>query len=294
MEIKNFVKKDLDRELQKNFAVSLKDKDFASLCSKLKVEESEIVKHTSLLEDTVECLKKCKECKGIHECKSSLPGFVLYPKVIDKKIEFIYMPCKYKKEVNENVSYFDTPEVIKGASMKNIKATGSERIEVIKYMKELIDNYGVKPLKGIYLHGSFGSGKSYLMSALVNEISKKYKANAIIMYYPNLLKTLKSSFNDEYNSKLESITVTDILMIDDIGAERNSDWARDEILGPILQYRMDNNLLTIFTSNYKIEELEAHLKETKEGTDAVKARRIIERIKYLTKEIELTGKNMRI
>ena len=84
---------------------------------------------------------------------------------------------------------------------------------------------------------------------------------------------------------------SDILLIDDIGAENNSAWARDEVLGTILQYRMDNDLSTFFTSNFTIEELESVLSETSKGTDEIKARRIIERIKYLTIEEKLITKN---
>lgn len=36
----------------------------------------------------------------------------------------------------------------------------------------------------------------------------------------------------------------DVLLIDDIGAENNSPWSRDEVLGTILQYRMDSDLTT--------------------------------------------------
>ena len=85
----------------------------------------------------------------------------------------------------------------------------------------------------------------------------------------------------------------DILLIDDIGAENNSAWARDEVLGTILQYRMDNDLTTFFTSNFTIEELESILSETSKGTDEIKSRRIIERIKYLTIEEKLVSKNKR-
>ena len=177
--------------------------------------------------------------------------------------------------------------------MSDIKATGKERIDVIKYMKDLITNYEENKGKGLYLHGSFGSGKSYLMAALINELSSKYKKEAVIMYYPTLLKTLKSSFNDEFDMMLEKLHKCDILLIDDIGAERNTEWSRDEILSPILQYRMDNELLTFFTSNLNLEELESHLSKTSGVEDKVKGRRILERIKFLTKDIELTGKNMR-
>ena len=109
-----------------------------------------------------------------------------------------------------------------------------------------------------------------------------------------LLIKLKSSFDDDsYNDVLDEIMTSDVLLIDDIGAENNSSWSRDEILGTILQHRMDNNLTTFFTSNFTIDELETVLSETSKGTDIIKARRIIERIKYLTVEEKLISKNKR-
>lgn len=65
------------------------------------------------------------------------------------------------------------------------------------------------------------------------------------------------------------------------------------MLGPILQYRMQNHLPTFFTSNLTLEELETSLSITSSGVDKVKARRIIERIKQLTLPMELIGKNRR-
>ena len=82
----------------------------------------------------------------------------------------------------------------------------------------------------------------------------------------------------------------DILLIDDIGAETVTNFSRDEILGTILQYRMENNLATFITSNLNLEELEVHLSIVKNNTDKVKARRIIERIKYLTEDMEIDNK----
>ena len=69
--------------------------------------------------------------------------------------------------------------------------------------------------------------------------------------------------------------------------------ARDEVLSVILQYRMDNNLTTFFTSNYTIDELDKVLSETSKGIDEIKSRRIIERIKYLTIEEKLISKDKR-
>jgi len=85
----------------------------------------------------------------------------------------------------------------------------------------------------------------------------------------------------------------DILLLDDIGAEKVTEWGRDEIIGTILQTRMNNAMPTFFTSNLTISELEHHLSLTKDNEDLVKAKRLIERIKFLTEDIELLGNNYR-
>ena len=85
----------------------------------------------------------------------------------------------------------------------------------------------------------------------------------------------------------------DILLIDDIGAEKVTEWSRDEVLGTILQNRMNNHKTTFFTSNLTIKELEQHLSLVNNGVDFVKARRIIERIKQLTLDMELISENRR-
>ena len=73
-----------------------------------------------------------------------------------------------------------------------------------------------------------------------------------------------------------------------------TEWSRDEVLGTILQYRMQEGLTTFFTSNLTIDELESHFSISKEKVEKVKAKRIIERIKYLTTEIVMVSVNKRI
>ena len=164
-------------------------------------------------------------------------------------------------------------------------------IQMIK--KEFMEEYqkGNKP-KGLYLTGSFGSGKTYLIAALLNEMAKK-KVPSALVYYPEFLRSLKSSFQTDYNERFDYIKKAPLLLLDDIGAENESAWSRDEVLGPILQYRMQNHLPTFFTSNLTLKELETTFATTSSGVDKVKARRIIERMKQLTNTMELIGKNRR-
>ena len=164
---------------------------------------------------------------------------------------------------------------------------------IFKYFKEFIDDYlNKKQVKGLYLSGSFGSGKTYLIAALFNELAKKDISSALV-YYPELLRTLKSSFQTDYEEKFNYIKTVPLLLIDDIGAENTTSWSRDEVLGPILQYRMEEELPTFFTSNLTLKELEANLSTTSDGVSKVKAKRIVERIKQLTTSLELVSKNRR-
>ena len=91
----------------------------------------------------------------------------------------------------------------------------------------------------------------------------------------------------------EYIKKVPLLLLDDIGAENLTSWARDEIIGTLLQYRMDEKLPTFFTSNLDLKQLEEHFSTTNAGVDKLKARRIIERIRFLTKDFCLTSRNRR-
>ena len=68
---------------------------------------------------------------------------------------------------------------------------------------------------------------------------------------------------------------------------------RDEILGPIMQYRVDNELPMFVSSNRNMKELQKHLSETNNTVDEIKGRALIERFKFLMKEYELVDKDFR-
>ena len=285
-------------ELEKYFDEELKDDTFKKVVSKCKLPKEELIKYTSLFKDSACELKNCSTCKNILECKNSVTGHVYYPSVEQNNIIFSYVTCKYKKKLDkdnkykENIISFDMPREIMDASMKDIYTDDKNRLEAIKWLTSFIKKYeSGNNIKGLYLTGNFGCGKTYVVAATFNEIAKKGKKVAIV-YYPEFLRRLKESFSDDYKVIFDSVRKSDLLLLDDIGAETVTNWNRDEVLGTILQYRMQEKLPTFFTSNLTIKELEEHLI----GNDSdgkVKARRIIERIKYLTDNIEMIAENRR-
>ena len=284
----------VERELERNLQESLKNPEFCKLVKRVKLSKELTKKHNSELLDTVSELNNCSNCKGLFMCKNKLEGNVLYPSLDNDTLKFIYMPCKYQKElIKKEEEKKNALNELKNARMKDIDLSDKKRLKAIKWLKEFYDKYEiVNTLKGLYLHGSFGSGKTYLIAALFNELEIKKHANTEIVYFPELLRNMKEDFS-LVEDKLNYLQNVDILLIDDIGAENVTVWGRDEILGTILQYRMNNKLTTFFTSNLTIEELERHLSLAKGSEDTVKARRIIERIKQLTDDIEIVSENRR-
>ncbi|MFA5602128.1 MAG: primosomal protein DnaI [Bacilli bacterium] len=299
-ELKVFKKSDNDYELKGNYGKALKDENFKKLVSNIKLSSDNLMKYTSRLEECALEKGNCEHCKNLFECKNKVEGFLLTPIANKKNLTFSYVACSYKNKDIKNTSYkenvltFDIPKEISNAKMKDIYTDDKNRFEVIKKLKDFIDKYlAKKEVKGLYLHGNFGCGKTYVVASMFNELAKK-GIKSVIVYWPELLRSLKESFkSNNYEYKFSKIKKAPLLLLDDLGAENLTSWGRDEILGSILQYRMQEGLPTFFTSNLDIKELEEHLSFSNGKVEKVKARRIIERINQLTDTIQMISENRR-
>lgn len=302
MEKINFGKVD-KKALEDNFIKALKDEEFIKVVNELKVSDEIKYRYTSNLQEVAIVNKTCLNCKGLNNCPYDIKGLKKVAVVNGNVINFLYKACDYKEKDNKekvylkNIYSYKMPKEIREASFKNIYKDDSSRLETIKYLKKFYDEYkrGEK-IKGLYLYGNFGCGKTYLVAALFNELAKK-DVKSTIVYFPEFLRSLKASFSnvdDNYEERFDTVKEANLLLLDDIGAEKLSDWARDEVLGVILQYRMEEHLPTFFTSNLSLKELEEHLQIGKSSEDKIKARRIIERVKFLTVDLEMNSVNRRV
>lgn len=288
-----------ETKLTHDFQDACSNKDFKDYVYSLNIKEDILMKYTSSLEDAFTECENCKKCKGLDNCLNKVRGYVYTPIYNNDMITFSYDACdKLEKELEnnsykKNIDLFEMPKEMADASFKDVYKDDKSRVPIIKYFKEFMDHYKdeEKP-KGVYLTGSFGSGKTYLVACLFNEMAKK-GIKSVSVYFPEFLVSLKSSFSSDFEEKRDYVKKIPLLLLDDIGAENTSNWSRDEVLGPILQYRMENHLPTFFTSNLTLDELEKSLSITSNGVDKVKARRIIERIKQLTVTLDLISKNRR-
>ncbi|GGI40307.1 primosomal protein DnaI [Mammaliicoccus stepanovicii] len=244
--------------------------------------------------------KCCEKCESYQKCINFVKGHVPELYVQNEHIKTRYLPCPNKIEYDANkfesnlVTSFQMPEETLKATIKDIYVDNEARMVIIKKAMEICNKIVAgEETKGLYIHGPFGTGKSYILGAISNQLKMK-KQPSMIIYLPEFIRVLKNGFKDgSFSDRFESAREAKVLMLDDIGAEELTPWVRDEILGPLLHYRMVHKMPTFFSSNFNFEELEFHLSKTRQGAEITKASRIMERIKTITEAYELEGKNYR-
>lgn len=113
-------------------------------------------------------------------------------------------------------------------------------------------NYPAAGETGILLMGSSGTGKTHLAVAALRHLMQRGH-RARFYDYRELLKELQASYDPDGATSeagiLERIIETEVLLIDDIGASKPSEWARDT-MGHILNKRYNDKRVTLLTTNY--------------------------------------------
>ena len=216
-----------------------------------------------------------------------------------KVIDITYVPTEAKlnseakKRAENRSELIDLPAKLRHVELENVDAT-PERDDVLDEVGIFLASFKKnKHTKGLYLTGDFGVGKTYILAGLTNSIARQ-GSRVVFLHVPSFIASLGSHFQDNsLNDEIDRIASAPVLIFDDIGAETLSEWSRDDVLGVILQKRMDNVLPTFFSSNMTMDGLNEHFAKTRNSVDEVKARRLMERVRFLSKEVFVGGKNRR-
>lgn len=165
-----------------------------------------------------------------------------------RKVEKIIKNSKMSKR---NLSYkFDNFEI----NNCNKKVFNN----LINYSEKLVNNI---EKKGVILVGNNGVGKTHLACSIANRFIEK----GIPVIYGtliNLLAELRNSYEIDNNiSEMEIIKLyenVDLLIIDDLGKEKPSEWGLEKLF-TIINSRYENNLPVIITTNYNQNSLAERL-----------------------------------
>lgn len=157
--------------------------------------------------------------------------------------------------------------------------------DVSKEIQELFEKIKTTR-KGIYIHGAVGTGKTHVAYALYKYCMQKSGVRGRFWNTTELLRDIRLDYDrdafSKHRTEQDLMVLQSILFLDDIGAEKNSDWAT-ETFYMIINRRYNDRLPMIFTSNLSVGQLSTHLDD-----------RTASRIAETCDIVELKGKDRRL
>ncbi len=108
--------------------------------------------------------------------------------------------------------------------------------------------------KGLFLEGQPGVGKTHLAVAVLRQVIQTTGARGLFYDTRELLKLIRSTYDASIRTTetevLRPVMTADLLVLDDLGAEKTSEWV-EETMNLIVNTRYNERRLTLFTSNYQ-------------------------------------------
>jgi DNA replication protein DnaC len=121
--------------------------------------------------------------------------------------------------------------------------------------------YARRPQGWLILFGNYGAGKTHLAAAIAN-VALRRQTRVLFAIVPDLLDHLRATFGPssevEYDDRFETIREVPLLILDDLGTENATSWAREKLF-QIINYRYNDALPTVITSNRKPEDIDPRI-----------------------------------
>ena len=145
------------------------------------------------------------------------------------------------------------PERYRNCRLQNFKDLHNESLKKAKAIAKRYVEHWPAVDAGLLITGPVGVGKTHLAVAILNELVDTKGAFVLFCDFSDLLDRIQASFSKLNDENQDDIVApyrdADLLVLDELGARRPSDWVREVLYG-LLNTRYNRKRLTILTTNF--------------------------------------------
>lgn len=279
-----------DRKRAESLAVPEKDPSgFSGVIRNIARKAPQKIEDTELGEDG---FLYCTKCGSRRQRDVDLP---------DGSTMRVFFGCKCKQEAwaAEEAERREKEDAMRISSLRTAAFPDSDgnmlhctfdnddgaRPEITAGMKKYCENFSDlrKSGKGILLYGTVGAGKSFFAACIVNElVSKGYRC--MMTTFSRLANQISSLWEGKQEF-IDDLTRYDLLAIDDLGVERDTEYMNEQITAIVdALYRAKVPL--VITSNYSPRQMT--------GENEIRRKRIYDRLIEQCHPVEMSGESRRI
>jgi len=160
--------------------------------------------------------------------------------------------CWRERIGQSRLSQANIPRRYQHCTLANFLAYNESLERAVAMARSLADAFPAAGI-GLFLEGQPGVGKTHLGVAVLKQVIEHTGARGLFYDTRELLRLIRSTYDPSIRTTeievLHPVLSTDLLVLDDLGAEKTSEWV-DETMNLIVNTRYSERRLTLFTSNY--------------------------------------------
>ena len=233
--------------------------------------------------DPADGLIHCKKCKGQRQTivpNFGKPGYFM-PRCI----------CQCQREAEERQRRMERIKRRKAQGLQDrylydyTFANDNGKNPLMKKARAYVEHWdeAYRDNTGLLLFGDVGTGKSFFAGCIANALLDR-DIPVLMTNFPTILDRLTGIFSEDRVDFIASLGMYDLLVIDDLGVERNTEYAMEQMF-TVIDGRYRSRKPMIITTNLKLEEI-------KNPPDLAHAR-IYDRILEWCAPVLFSGRNFR-
>lgn len=233
----------------------------------------------------------CGKCHTNKEKKIQLAGEYVTVRCICKCESEERERIQKQKDYEEEMRRIERLKVaslmdakLKSATIKTFTQKEDNQ-KLYTIVKNYVDNFETfyKSNRGLLFWGTVGTGKSYAAACIANELLNR-KTPVVMTSFVKVLQVIQDNTENE-TEFVNRLCAARLLIIDDLGTERNTDYALEKVYNVIdSRYRTGKPL--ILTTNLNLQDMQM--------TQDIRYQRIYDRIFEMCHPVMVNGTSWRI